>query len=115
MIVRMNEKALHILEYDKIIDKLTDLAHSEPGKEKCRSLAPMDDIDSVNRAQEETADAVARVLRLGRISFQGNRNLSFSLHALTLGSSLSQAELLHIAEVLECTFLVKKYAEKEHD
>lgn len=115
MIVRMNEKALHILEYDKIIDKLTDLAHSEPGKEKCRSLAPMDDIDSVNRAQEETADAVARVLRLGRISFQGNRNLSFSLHALTLGSSLSQAELLHIAEVLECTLRVKKFGEKEHE
>ena len=111
----MNEKSLHILEYDKVISKLTDMAHSEPGKEKCRNLVPMDDISLVNHAQEETADAVARVLRLGRISFQGNRNLSFSLHALTLGSTISQPELLHIAEVLECAQRVKKFGEKERE
>lgn len=111
----MNEKSLHILEYDKVIAKLTDMAHSEPGKEKCRNLVPMDDISLVIHAQEETADAVSRVLRLGRISFQGNRNLSFSLHALTLGSTISQPELLHIAEVLECAQRVKKFGEKERE
>ena len=88
----MNEKALHILEFDKVIEKLTDQAHSLPGKEKCKILTPMEDFSLVERAQCETADAVARVLRLGKISFQGNRDLSFSLHALTLGSTLSQAD-----------------------
>ena len=111
----MNEKALHILEYDKVIEKLTDMAHSGPGKEKCRNLSPMDDISLVNHAQEETADALARVLRMGKISFQGNRDLSFSLNALTLGSTLSQSELLHIAELLECAARVKKFGEKEHE
>lgn len=111
----MNEKALHILEYDKVIEKLTDMAHSGPGKEKCRNLSPMDDISLVNHAQEETADALARVLRTGKISFQGNRDLSFSLNALTLGSTLSQSELLHIAELLECAARVKKFGDKEHE
>ena len=115
MIIRMNTKALHILEYDKVIQKLTDMAHSAPGKEKCASLTPMDDISSVECAQNETADAVARILRLGKISFQGNRDLSFSLNALNLGASLSQAELLHIAELLECCARVKKFGEKEHE
>ena len=111
----MNEKALHILEFDKVIEKLTDQAHSVPGKEKCKNLSPMEDLSAVERAQNETADAVARVLRLGKISFQGNRDLSFSLNALILGSTLSQAELLHIAEVLECAERVKKFGEKERE
>ena len=111
----MNTKALHILEYDKVIERLTDMAHSAPGKEKCRNLTPMSELSAVEYAQNQTADAVARVLRLGKISFQGNRDLSFSLNALTLGSTLSQAELLHIAEVLECGMRVSKFGAKEHD
>ena len=32
----MNKKALHILEYEKIIDMLVREADSDPGKDKCR-------------------------------------------------------------------------------
>ena len=37
----MNEKALHILEYDKIIDQLTSYAGSDAGRAMCRELLPM--------------------------------------------------------------------------
>ena len=37
----MNNKALQILEYNKIIDRLTDKATSEPGRKLCRDLLPM--------------------------------------------------------------------------
>ena len=110
----MNEKALHILEYDKVISSLTDLAHSAPGKDKCRALMPMISFSEVESAQCETADGVALILRKGKPNFAGNRDLSFSLNALNLGSTLSAAELLHIAEVAECTARNSKYGEKEH-
>ena len=110
----MNEKALHILEYDKVISSLTDLAHSAPGKDKCRALMPMISFSEVESAQCETADGAALILRKGKPNFAGNRDLSFSLNALNLGSTLSAAELLHIAEVAECTARNSKYGEKEH-
>ena len=80
----MNEKSLHILEYDKVIKMLCDLAHSAPGKDRCAGLLPMTEYSLIEKAQNETSDAVSRSIRLGRISFAGNRDLSFSLNALLL-------------------------------
>ncbi len=40
----MNTKVLKTLEYHKIIDTLTELAGSMPGKELCRNLLPSTDI-----------------------------------------------------------------------
>ena len=42
----MNQKALQILEYHKIIEKLVDKASSAPGKELCRNLQPVFEIFS---------------------------------------------------------------------
>ena len=39
----MNIKALHTLEYDKIIAKLESYAASPLGKEYCKNLLPTDD------------------------------------------------------------------------
>ena len=38
----MNQKVLKTLEYNKVIDLLTEKADSEPGKNLCRELAPAD-------------------------------------------------------------------------
>lgn len=111
----MNEKSLHILEYPKVIRKLAELADSMPGKAMCESLLPMEDLSSVISAQDETADATAFIIRLGKISFGANCDLSFSLNALSLGSSLSAAELLHLAAASECADKVKKYGQKEKE
>ena len=46
----MNDKALHTLEYDKIIKQLEDLAFSHAGKEFCRSLLPHNDREWVLEA-----------------------------------------------------------------
>ena len=39
----MNAKVLRVLEYDKVIRMLEEKASSAPGRELCRSLAPMTD------------------------------------------------------------------------
>ena len=50
----MNEKALRILEYPKIIDMLTGYASSPMGKDLCRNLMPSSDISEILQGQMET-------------------------------------------------------------
>ncbi|MCQ2517205.1 MAG: endonuclease MutS2 [Lachnospiraceae bacterium] len=111
----MNEKVLHTLEYDKIIDMLTEQASSPLGKAKCAKILPLNDLKRIEHLQEETEDAVSRVLRLGRISFTGVKDLYYGIHSLTLGVALSQSELLNIAGLCECSARVRKYGEKPNE
>ena len=46
----MNEKALRILEYDKIIRQLSAHASSEMGKQLCRDLQPMTNLMEIETA-----------------------------------------------------------------
>ena len=111
----MNERALRILEYDKIIRLLVEHASSPLGKRECESLAPISDVHLINQAQTETADATGRLLRKGRITFQGNYELFRTIQNLTLGGSLSAPELLKIAALAECAARVKQYGAKERE
>ena len=61
----MNTKVLTTLEYNKIIDLLTEKADSEPGKKLCRDLVPSTDLSTIRTAQRETKDALARLFRIG--------------------------------------------------
>ena len=58
----MNEKALKTLEYYKIIDMLEAFATSSIGKNKCRQLRPLDNLTEIETMQQETADALSRVI-----------------------------------------------------
>ena len=106
----MNEKALKVLEYPKIIQKLTDYAASQPGKQLCRDLTPSSDPGTIRRMQTETSDAVSRLLRKGNISFSGLTDIRGSLRRLEIGSSLNIEELLRVCRLLETTLRVKSWA-----
>ncbi|MBQ7943059.1 MAG: endonuclease MutS2 [Lachnospiraceae bacterium] len=111
----MNEKALRILEFHKIIDMLTEKASSAPGKELCKKLTPYSDLDTIETAQTQTADAFTRLIKGGRIHFSGNKDISFSIKSLEIGSTLSVSELLKIAASLSCASQAKAFARKEND
>ncbi|MBQ5850567.1 MAG: endonuclease MutS2, partial [Lachnospiraceae bacterium] len=111
----MNEKALRILEYNKIIDMLIDKASSQPGKDMCKKLEPMTDKDKIEKAQKHTADAFSRLVKGGRIHFSGNKDISFSIKSLEIGSSLSITELLKISASLACCTRAKSFSRSEHD
>jgi len=111
----MNEKALRVLEYHKIIDKLTGFAASSLGKELCRSLLPDTDFDAITLAQTETQDATARLIRRGNLSFNGNKDIKFSIKSLQVSASLSASELLKIADVAECAAKIKAYGKSEKE
>ena len=109
----MNERALKILEYDKIITLLQQEADSAPGREQCARLLPMQDVHAVRDALENTADAVARIFRKGSISFGANREMKDALRALSIGATLDIRELLQIAALNENAARVKAHGKSD--
>ncbi len=111
----MNSKVLRVLEYHKMIDRLTEKASSEPGKRLAAALVPMTDLEEIKAAQTETADALGRLFAKGSTSFGSNKDLGMSLKSLEVGSVLSIAELLRIASFLENVNRIKTYGRKDRD
>ncbi len=111
----MNSKVLRVLEYHKIIDRLTEKASSEPGKRLAAALVPMTDLEEIKTAQIQTADALGRLFAKGSTSFGSNKDLGMSLKSLEVGSVLTAAELLRIASFLDNVNRIKTYGRKERD
>lgn len=111
----MNQKVLKTLEYNKIIDLLTEKADSEPGKKLCKELTPSTDLSQIRQMQKETKDALNRLFKFGSTSFGNNANLGFSIKSLDIGSSLSISELLKIASFLDNVNRIKTYGKKDRD
>ena len=109
----MNEKALKTLEYNKIIDQLTEYATTELGKALCRELHPSCDLEEIRRTQTETSDAVNRIRMKGSLSFGGVKDVRGSLKRLEIGSSLNILELLAISSLLTVTARARAYGRHE--
>lgn len=109
----MNEKALHTLEFDKIIGFLQENAATPLGKESCKTLVSLTDIDEIRTMQRQTSDAVTRLFSRGPVSFAGVKDIRGSLMRLRIGSSLGIPELLAIGELLSAASRVKSYGRRE--
>ena len=109
----MNKKTLTKLEYNKIIELLTEQASSFSGKERCRKLKPMISLPDIQSAQEETAAAFTRIVKKGRPSFSGCNPVGDSLKRLEVGAALGSDELLRICKLLETAGRVKSYGRHE--
>ncbi len=109
----MKKKTLAKLEYNKIIELLTDHASSFSGKELCRRLKPMTSLSDIQIAQEETGAAFTRIVKKGRPSFGGCNPVNDSLRRLEIGGSLGSGELLRICKLLETAGRAKAYG--RHD
>ena len=96
----MNQKTLTKLEFDKIISRLEEEAGSFRGRQLCRRLKPMTDLEKINTYQEQTAAAYTRIVRKGRISFSDAAPVEESMKRLEIGGALSITELLRICRLL---------------
>ncbi len=109
------EKALKTLEFYKIIERLETLAGSSLGKEKCRELKPVSDLEEIRTAQAETAAALSRIYRKGSLSFSGIPDIRGSIKRLEISSTLGMGELMHISSVLTATGNIKNYGRQQEE
>ena len=111
----MNEKALHTLEYDKILLRLEALAGSDGAKAMCRALRPMTDRETIGTALQETTDAAARLSAKGSLAFSGIADIRASVKRAESGSSLSIIELLRVEKLLQMADRAKIYGRTDRD
>ncbi|MEZ3485972.1 MAG: endonuclease MutS2 [Lachnospiraceae bacterium] len=111
----MNKKTINKLEYNKIIELLTDHASSFGGKERCRKLRPMTALPEIHASQQETAAAFTRIVKKGRLSFSGCNPVNDSLKRLEVGAALGSGELLRICRLLEAAGRAKAYGRHENN
>ncbi len=109
----MNEKVLRILEFEKITDALAGYAGSEPAKNMCGRLRPSSNPEWVEHAQSETEAALKRLFVNDRLSFDANKDIRGIIKDLKVGRTLSAAELLVIARILECSGNIREYGTKD--
>ncbi len=104
----MNKDALEILEYDKILQRLSDCAVTNHGKEVARSLEPKDDFDSVRRALDETTEAV-KISALAFPPFGGAVDIREPLRKIERGSIADPLEILDILNTMYAMREVKRF------
>ncbi len=109
----MNERALRVLEFDKITAALAEHADSAPGREECLRLIPLDDRGEILRLQGFTADAVTRYLKRSDVSFSAVFRGEELLNALRIGQSLDAAALLRTALFLRGVGRIRSYGTGE--
>ena len=109
----MNQKTLTKLEFDKIISLLEEEAGSFRGRQLCRRLKPMADLEKINTFQEQTAAAFTRIVQKGRVSFGDAMPVEESMKRLEVGGALTISELLRICRLLANTARAKSYG--RHD
>lgn len=111
----MNEKVLHTLEYNKILDQLTEYAFSADARSRCQKLRPITDRAQIEQLQQQTSDALSRLFKYGSLSFSGLTDIRDSLKRLEIGGALSAIELLRVCSLLESAKRAKAFARSQED
>lgn len=111
----MNKKVIQTLEFDKIIDMLTEEADSPLGKESAKRLRPLSDRDEIIALQAETSHALTRIFHHGPLSFHGLSDIRPSLTPLSKGATLGAGELLRIGTLLDVAERAVKFEAKDEE
>lgn len=103
------DRVLHILEFDKIIERLITRAATNPGKERAENLRPFYHLEDVKAAMSETREASVALRLKGHAPLGGIRDIRPSLERARIGGMLHPADLLDIASTLRAGANLKRF------
>lgn len=92
----MKEKTLNVLEYNKIIQQLSEQAGSEMTKKVISELKPFDNVSEIRECQGETTEAVRLINYKGPLPVGGFYDIEESVSFARKGGTLTMAQLLRI-------------------
>ena len=104
----MNDRALRVLEYNKIIKMLRDRTVSSLGRSYVEKLKPDSDFFEVEASLKETTHALAYLWRRAG-SLWRIHDVRAAVKRVDIGSVLSISELLRIGDVLRCSRNIKQF------
>lgn len=103
------DKALKVLEYDKIIEMLLDLTQGELARDLVENLEPSNDIEEIRRMQEETSEAYRILVRYGDIDYSAASHIKHLASKASLGSMLFIEDLYDIMQNIFLVSSIKRY------
>ncbi len=105
----MEKKALRILEFDKILNKMAEYTGNDVVKQRILDLMPASSLGEAEAMQQQTSEAVKLILRYGEPQNMTVPHVVPSLRRCAMGAVLSPKELLDVARVLNIARGVKRY------
>ncbi|MCF0150806.1 MAG: endonuclease MutS2 [Firmicutes bacterium] len=93
----MDQKALKVLEYHKILEMLSAECCSRMGREEVEQLLPDSDASAVSYALEQTDEAVTVLLKKGMAPLGNFYDVTGLVHLAAREASLTMQQLLHVA------------------
>lgn len=103
-------KAFKVLEFDKILERLSEYTDSEEVKKRILSLVPCEDIEKARMLQKETTEAMSTLLKLGSppVSLSAE-NITGAVKRAEMNGVLHTGELLNISRLLYIARRMKSY------
>ena len=105
----MNTNYLKKLEFDKILQNLSEYCHTYIGKEKALSLEPSSDKDFVKKSLSETSQAVSLIDRNSTPPLSEIEDIRVYIKMLKSSNTLTAKALLDICNILEMADELKAY------
>ncbi|MBR5430697.1 MAG: endonuclease MutS2 [Firmicutes bacterium] len=96
----MNDRAMRVLELNKILARLAEFALTDMGRERCLALTPRENLTAAQEALEETEEATVILTYLGGSPLVGFSDVRPALTMAEKGASLSPRALMEVARSL---------------
>lgn len=105
----MKNKSKSVLEFDKIIERLSDYAETSNGKNEVRKLDVSSDLEGVIFKQKQTSEALSIIIEKGNPPLGGITEIKEYVKRGSVGGIISLRGLLNCADTLRAARLVKNY------
>lgn len=105
----MNEKALRVLEFNKIKDMIKDFTSTKAAKDLIEELKPYNNLYEVKEHLCETREAFELLYKKGSPPFEGVYDARDYISRAGKGASLMPGQLLKVAQVMRCARRFKEY------
>lgn len=90
-----------ILEFNKVLLKLSDFATLDDNKLNCQNLKILNTYDNIKNELDETDSAVSYIRLFNEPHFDNIKNIDDVLIRLSKDATLSQSELINISKLLD--------------
>ncbi len=105
----MRQKSKSVLEFDKIIERLSEFAETQNGKKEVKKLDVSSDLEGVRFKQKQTAEALSIIIEKGTPPLGGITDIKEYAKRGSVGGIISMRGLLNCADTLRAARLVKNY------
>lgn len=109
----MNTKSVNILEYNKIIEKLSLQAVSGPGKRFIEKIGPLYDEAEIRERLLETSEAASLIIHKGPLPLGSFHDIARDVHYARKGGTLTMGQLLHISYNLKIASDVVRFLKSD--